>query len=115
MGGVVLRRLSAEEPQAPLDVERVRDGADEAPAGLEDALHLGYQRLREREMLEKLTRDHGVEALVGEGERLLHVGDDWHDPALFCLRERRLVDVDPDDLVPLEEVLSEGAGAAAEV
>ena len=112
---VLLRRLSEKEAQAALDVERVRDGADEVPARLQHPKHLGDERLGEAQMLEQLAGDDGVEGLVGERERLLHVGHDRRDPALLRLGEGGPVDVDADDLVPVDEVLAQRAGAAAQV
>ena len=113
--GVVLRRAAAEEAQAALEPERVRDGADEHAAGPEDAPRLGDERLRERQVLEQLAGDDGVEARVRERERLLDVRHHGLDAERLGLRERRAVDVEADDLVPLEEVPGQRARAAPEV
>ena len=65
------------------------------------------------DVLEQLTGDHGVESLALQRQRLLDVGRDDVDAELLRFRQRRLVHVDADDVVPSEEVASESAGAAA--
>ncbi len=66
-------------------------------------------------MLEQLAGHDRVEGSVGEGKRLLDVRLDRLDPERLGLRERGAVDVESDDLVPLEEVARQRSGAAAEV
>ena len=66
-------------------------------------------------MLEQLAGDDGVEAPVRERQWLLHVREHRLDPELRGRLERDAVDVRAHDLVPLEEVARERAGAAAEV
>ncbi len=108
--------LTPEEEAKPvLDPKRVRHGADEDPARLEDTMCLGDERLWEANVFEQLTGDDGVEGLALERQRLLDVGRDDVDAELLRFRQRRLVHVDADDVVPSEEVASESAGAATEI
>ena len=107
--------LTPEEEAKPvLDPERIRHGAHEDSTRLEDTMCLGDERLREANVLEQLTGDHGVESLALQRQRLLDVGQTTSMPILR-FRQRRLVHVDADDVVPSEEVASESAGAAAEI
>ena len=66
-------------------------------------------------MLEELACDDGVEALVLERKRVLHVRPNRLDPERGRLLERSGVDVQADDRVAVEEVLRQRARAAAEV
>ena len=115
MRRVVLRRAAAEKAQAALDPEGVRDGAHEHPAGPQHSLHLADHALGEAQVLEELPGHDRVEARVVEGKRLLDVRDDGLDAELRSLVERDAVDVEADDLVPVEEVPRERTRAAAEV
>ena len=115
MRRVVLRRPAAEETEAALEPKRVRDGADQHSARSEDASRLRDERVRELQVLEQLARDDGVEARAGEWQRLLDVRLHRLDAERLGLREGRAVDVEPDDLVPLEEVPRQRARAAAEI
>ena len=112
---VLVGLTPAQEAKPVLDPKRIRHGTDEDPSGLEDAACLGDERLRKAHVLEQFPGDDRVELLAVERERRLDVGGDHGDAELLRLCERALVDVDSDDLVPLEEVAGESAGAAAEV
>ena len=66
-------------------------------------------------MLEELTGDDSVEARVGERERLVDVGDHGLDTELGRLLERSPVDVEPDHVVALDEMLRQRTGPAAQI
>ncbi len=113
--GVPLRLQAADEAEPVLHSKRVRHRTHEDASRPEDAAHLGDERTREANVLEQLTRDDRIEGLAVNGERLVDVGHQRCDPELLGLGQRRPIDVDADDDVPLEEVTGERAGAAAEV
>ncbi len=109
-GGRPRRKL-----QPALDAKCVRHRADKHAAGTQHPTCLGDDSVGEAQVLEELARDHRVEARIRKRERRLDVGLDGLDPELRRLRERDPVDVEADDLVPVEEVPRERSRAAAEV
>jgi exopolysaccharide biosynthesis polyprenyl glycosylphosphotransferase len=66
-------------------------------------------------VLEQLPRDHDVEALVLERERLVEIGPARVDAKVLRLRQRLLVGVDADDLVALDVGAGQGSVPAAQV
>ena len=66
-------------------------------------------------MLEELSGDDCVEALVLERQRLFHVRLHGLDAERPRLLERRSVDVEPDHRVPLQEVPRQRPRPAAEI
>src|SRR4029450_14091893 len=115
MRRVVLGRAPTDEAQPALHAERIRYGADEDAAGTEHAADLRAERVRKPEVLEELSGDDGIEARILERERFLDVRLHGLDPQGGRLLERRAVDVEPDDRVPLEEVPRQRSGPATEV
>jgi hypothetical protein len=112
---IVLRRLSEEEASPALKPEGVRNRADEHPAAAEDAPDLRQESVGKLKVLEQLAGYDGVEAGVVEGQRLLDVRLHGLDSELCRLRERGCVDVEPDDLVSVEEMAGQRARAARKV
>ncbi len=112
---VVLGRLPPQEPQTALNTKRVGHRAGEHAARPQDAADLRDERIGELEMLEELAGDDRIEALLVEGEPLLHVRLYRLDPERGGLLERSRVDVQADDRVALEEATRQRARAAAEV
>src|SRR5205823_9392257 len=92
-----------------------RHRADQRASGTQDAHRLGDERRRLAYVLEQLARDDDVEALAVERQRLLGIAPVRLDPELRRLGQRFAIDVDADDLVPVEVAPGERAVAAAEV
>ena len=115
MRRIVLGRAAAQEPKATLQAERVRYRAGQRSTGSQHAPDLRDERVRELKVLEELAGDDGVEARVGERQRLLDVRLHRLDPERGGLLERGRIDVEADDRVPFEEVARQRAGTAAEV
>lgn len=115
MRGIVLRRPAEHEAKPPLHPEGIRNGPDDHSPRTENAERLGQERLRELQVLEQLPGDDCVEARIGERKRLLDVRLHRLDAERLRLRKGSAVDVEPDDLVVIEEVPGQRARPAAEI
>ena len=112
---VALRRPAEQKHEPVPQAIRVRHRAEKEPTRPEDAARLGDRPLGEGQVLEQLAAHDDVEAPVLERQRLGDVGVARLDPELRRLGERLVVDVHPDDLVPLDVGPGQRPVAAAEV
>ena len=115
MRGIVLGRAAEEELESALQPVGIRNRADDHSTGPQHSTNLGDERVGELEVLEELSGDHCIEARILERKRLFHVRLNRLDPERLGLGERRAINVETDDLVPLEEVAGQRPGATAEV
>jgi hypothetical protein len=115
VGRILFGSAAERKAQSVLQAVGVRHGPDEAASGLQDTPDLGDERVGVAHVLEQLAGDDHVEGLVVEREGLLDVRPTGLDPQLRGLGQRLAVDVEPDDLVPLEVRPGQRAVAATEI
>jgi len=115
MGGVLVGPVTKQERQPTAQIEHVGDRSHEGTTRPKQATRLRDDALRETNVLEELSGDHGVETSIGKGKRCLDVGQDRLDAQLGGRIERHSIDVQPDDDVAVEEMPGNSAAPATEV
>ena len=103
VGRILVWRSTPKEGDAALQMVDVRHGSDEHTSVPQKTVRLAHNALRESEVLEQLSHDHRIEALIGKRKIRLHIGENRLDPQLRRCIERDAIDINPHHVVALEE------------